>query len=225
MIEAFRLGVYARGGTLWDGLDFAFGDGSAAVIVGPPSCGKTLLLSVLRGERRPDAGDVLVSGESLYRGRESFSRGFRASCAFIPERLDAEPRQSVNGLFQRSAMICGNLSAGERKERMEGLLAMVGLQGTVDFAVATLSTSERARVVLAAELLRSPKVLFADGVVQAAGPPFSEKLGGLFRALAAAGITVLLAERKLPSAWAPFAGPGSPVGPFLVHKLAGNEAK
>jgi ABC-type transport system involved in cytochrome c biogenesis ATPase subunit len=62
MIEGFRLGVFSRGATLWDGLDFAFGDAAAWFVTGPPSSGKTLLLSILRGERRPDAGDVVVSG-------------------------------------------------------------------------------------------------------------------------------------------------------------------
>ena len=63
MIEGFRLGVFSRGTTLWDGLDFAFGDAAAWFVAGPPSSGKSLLLSILRGERKPDAGDVLVSGD------------------------------------------------------------------------------------------------------------------------------------------------------------------
>ncbi len=78
MIEGFRLGVYSRGTTLWDGLDFAFGDAAAWFVAGPPSSGKTLLLSILRGERRPDAGDVLVSGESLYRGNAALARAWCA---------------------------------------------------------------------------------------------------------------------------------------------------
>jgi ABC-type transport system involved in cytochrome c biogenesis ATPase subunit len=49
MIEGFRLGVFSRGTTLWDGLDFAFGDAAAWFVAGPPSSGKTLLLSILRG--------------------------------------------------------------------------------------------------------------------------------------------------------------------------------
>src|SRR5512140_895765 len=34
MIEGFRLGAFSRGTTLWDGLDFAFGDGSAWLVAG-----------------------------------------------------------------------------------------------------------------------------------------------------------------------------------------------
>ncbi len=225
MIEAFRLGVFARGRTLWDGLDFAFEDGSAWVIAGPPSCGKTVLLSILRGDRRPDAGDVLVSGESLYRGGESLARSFRASSGCVPERLDAEARLTVNGLFLRSGMMCGSISAEERKERRERLLSMLRLSDAGDARLSELSASERTRTALAAELMRNPKVLFADGVAQSAGSPFSEILGGLFRAMAGVGNTVLLAERQLPAAWVPFAGRGRPVGPFTVHRLPAGVAK
>jgi ABC-type multidrug transport system ATPase subunit len=219
MIEAFRLGAYSRGATLWDGLDFAFDDGSATVIVGPPSCGKTLLLSILRGERRPAAGDVLVSGESLFHGGGSAARSFRASSGSVPECIDAEERLNVNGLFSRSAMVCAKLSAEERKGRRERLLSMMGLSGTEEVRLSTLSASERVRAVLAAELFRNPKVLFTDGAVHAAGRTHAEMLGNLFRVLAGAGYTVLSAERELPGGWEAFAGQGKPVGPFLVYRL------
>lgn len=225
MIEAFRLGVRVRTGTLWDGLDLAFEEGSASVIVGPPSSGKTVLLSVLRGERRPDAGDVLAFGESIFRGSESFVRAFRATCGSVPERFDADARQTLNGLFERSALVCGNLPAGERNDRRERLLSLVELSVAGDAPLSELSASERARIALAAELMRSPKVLFADAIVQTAGEPFAARLGSLFRALARAGIIVVLAERRLPAAWAASAGPGKPAGPFLVHRMPAAPAK
>jgi ABC-type multidrug transport system ATPase subunit len=219
MIEAFRLGVFSRGTILWDGLDFAFGDGAVWVVVGPPSSGKTLLLSILRGDRRPDAGDVLVSGESLYRGGASVARSFRASCGSVPERFEGDARLTVEDLFLRSALACGGIPANEGIERRERLLSMVGLPWAGNQRVSSLSSSERARAVLAAELLRNPKVLFADGMVLAAGGPFGEMLGGLFRALAGEGNTILLAERQLPPRWSAVAGEGKPVGPFRIHRL------
>ncbi len=220
MIEAFRLGVAPRGKPLWDGLDFVFEDGSATVIVGPPSCGKTLLLSVLRGDRRPDAGDVLVSGESLYREAGVAARGFRASAGNVPERFGADGDLTVDALFLRSALVGSGVSAAERKERCDKLLAMIGLPGFEAVRIATLSASERARVALAAELLRNPRVLFTDGLVHAAGGQYAGMLGTLFRALAGAGNIILSAERSLPDAWTAFAGRESAAGPFLLYRLS-----
>lgn len=220
MIEGFRLGVFSRGTTLWDGLDFAFGDAAAWFVAGPPSSGKSLLLSILRGERRPDAGEVVVSGESLYRGNAALARAWRASCGHVPEQTVADARLKVGDLFRRSALAGGGVRESERKDRAGRLLEMVGLPpGTLEWRIAELSISERVRACLAAELLRGPKVLFCDGVVAGAGIPWREMLWGLFRALAREGNTVVLAERSIPERWALSAGDAEPVGPFRVYRL------
>ena len=219
MIEGFRLGVFSRGTTLWDGLDFAFGDAAASFITGPPSSGKTLLLSILRGERRPDAGDVVVSGQSLYRGNPALARAWRASCGYVPEQTVADARLTVGDLFRRSALAGGGVRESERKDRTDRLLEMVGLPGALGWRVSELSVSERGRACLAAELLRGPKVLFCDGLVAGVGFPFLEMLWGLFRALAREGNMVVLAERAIPERWALAAGGPVPVGPFRVYRL------
>jgi ABC-type multidrug transport system ATPase subunit len=227
MIEGFRLGVFSRGTTLWDGLDFAFGDAAAWYVAGPPSSGKTLLLSILRGERRPDAGDVVVSGESLYRGNAALARAWRTSCGYVPEQTVADARLTVGDLFRRSALAGANVRENERRERTGRLLEMVGLPGASAWKVAELSISERVRACLAAELLRGPKVLFCDGVVAAAGIECRELLRGLFRALAREGNTIVLAERTIPERWALSAGDAETVGPFRVFRLpvSGGETK
>jgi ABC-type multidrug transport system ATPase subunit len=224
MIEGVRLGVFSRGTTLWDGLDFAFGDAAAWFVTGPPSSGKTLLLSILRGERRPDAGDVLVSGESLYRGSAALARAWRTSCGHVPEQTIADARLTIGDLFRRSALAGGGVRESDRKERTDRLLEMVGLQGASGWKFAELSISERGRASLAAELLRGPKVLFCDGLVAGAGVPFWEMLWGLFRALAREGNTVILAERRIPERWALAWGDPKPVGPFRVYRLPIPEA-
>ena len=221
MIEGFRLGVFSRGTTLWDGLDFAFGDAAAWFVTGPPSSGKTLLLSILRGERRPDAGDVLVSGESLYRGNAALARAWRASCGHVAEQTIAGAPLTVRDLFRRSALAGGGMRDSELKVRTDRLLEMVDLQGASGWRIAELSISERGRACLAAELLRGPKVLFCDGLVAGAGVPFWEMLWGLFRALAREGNTVILVERRIPERWALAAGNPEPVGPFRVYRLPG----
>jgi ABC-type multidrug transport system ATPase subunit len=219
MIEAFRLGIFARGATLWDGVDLAFGDGSVGVIVAPPSSGKTTLLSVLRGERQPDAGDVVVSGESIFRGRGASLRSYRASCGHVPERFADPPGHTVADLFRLSAVAGGGIPEGERRERQERLLSMVGLASAQHWRLSSLSASERVRAGLAAELLRGPRFLFGDGVVAAAGSPYREMLGGLFRALAREGNTIVLAERNLPERWAAAAGEETDAGPFRVYRV------
>jgi ABC-type multidrug transport system ATPase subunit len=199
-------------------VDLAFEDGSISVIVAPPSSGKTILLDVLRGERPPDAGDVVVGGESVFRGKAEASRSFRAACAHVSERFADPAGRTVADRFRLSALAAGGMKTGERREREERLLPLVGLPAAGGWRLSSLSASERVRAELAAELLRGPRFLFGDGVLAAAGGPFREMLGGLFRALAREGKTVVLAERHLPERWAA-AEEATPAGPFRVHRI------
>ncbi len=242
MIEAFRLGALGRTGTLWDGVDLSFGDGEVWLVTGPPSCGKSLLLRILRGDRRPAAGDVVVGGESLVRGARDAAASFRASAGLVPESFPSadftKPRtgtaRTVGDLFRLSAIVAGAIPAGERKRREEELLALVGLPdagagpdagapssgGAHGWELSSLSLSERARVALAAELLRSPKYLFADMLVANAGKGWSDTLGALFRALAREGRTIVLAERAVPDRWqVARAGDPAASGPFSFYRL------
>ena len=240
MIEAFRLGALGRNGTLWDGVDLSFGDGDVWLVCGPPSCGKSLLLRILRGDRRPDAGDVVVGGESLVRGARNAAASFRASAGLVPESFPsaglAEPgpgtARTVGDLFRLSALVAGAIPATERKRREEELLALVGLSapgpeagtrppgGAHAWELSSLSLSERARVALAAELLRNPKYLFADMLVANAGKDWTDTLGALFRALAREGRTIVLAERTVPDRWQVVrTGDPAASGPFFFYRL------
>lgn len=242
MIEAFRLGALGRNGTLWDGVDLSFGDGEVWLVSGPPSCGKSVLLRILRGDRRPDAGDVVVGGESLVRGGRNAGASFRASAGLVPESFPsggfagAGPgaARTVGDLFRLSAIIAGAIPAKERKRREEELLTLVGLSepardseagtppsGRADaWALSSLSLSERARVALAAELMRSPKYLFADMLVANAGRDWSDMLGALFRALAREGRTIVLAERAIPDRWqVSRTGDSAASGPFSFYRV------
>jgi ABC-type multidrug transport system ATPase subunit len=221
MIEAFRVGAISRGRTLWEGLDFSAGGGEIWVVTGPPSCGKTLLMRILRGERQPDFGDVVAGGESLYRGSPGHNQRFRASSGVVPESLPVPAGRTVGDLFLLSALAAGGVAAAERTRRMEKLLAIVGLPGWEGAAVSSLSASERARTALAVELFRRPKYQFLDMLLANVGKEWEERLWGLFRALAKEEKTILLMERRPPDRWGGAKEiPSASAGPFTWVRMA-----
>jgi len=221
MIEAFRVGAVSRGRTLWEGVDLAAGTGELWVVAGPPSSGKTLLLHILRGERRPDSGDVVVDGESLYRGSPEHNRRFRALSGVVPELLPAEPGKTLEELFLLSALALGGLTDGERNARMGDLLSLVGLSGAENVEVSSLSVSERARAAFAVELFRSPRYLFLDMFLASAGREWADRMGALLRALAREEKTILMMERRLPDEWqAQKASSPLSAGPFTLYRVA-----
>lgn len=231
MIEAFHLRAAERGVPLFSDLTLAFAEGEYWIVTGPPSSGKSLLLRILSGDRKPDSGDVLADGESLYGGSPTARSRFRQLSAFVPEFLPADGR-TVGDLFRLSALSAGEIPREERTRREEELLALLGVAGTREVLLRHLSVSERTRVALAAELFRGPKVLFLDMVLANAGEGWADSLTGLFRALAREGRTVVMLERDLPDRLKAMVGPetwGDPdpdtdprireAGPFLLFRL------
>ncbi len=222
MIEAFSVGAVSRGRTLWEGLTLAAGKSEMWIVAGPPSCGKTLLMRILRGERRPDFGDVVVGGESLYRGSPEHNRRFRADSGVVPESFPREAGKTVVDLFRRSALVAEGVPAAEQEGRMAELLPLVGLSGAEGQEVSSLSVSERTRVELAVELFRNPRYLFLDMFLANVGSEWADKLGGLLRALAREERTILMMERQLPEKWQAAIVPTPRcAGPFLLYRMGG----
>lgn len=180
-------------------------------------------MQILRGDRRPDFGDVVVSGESLYRGSPEHNRTFRSSSGVVTEFLPGGTDRTVEDLFRLSALAAEGLAATERKERMEGLLSMVELSGLEGAAVSSLSASERVRAALAVELFRSPKYLFLDMLLANAGAEWADRLATLFRALAKEERTIVMMERRLPDRWQGEREPPSvSMEPFRFFRLGGS---
>lgn len=237
MIEAFHLRAAERGVTLFSDLTLSFDEGEVWIVTGPPSSGKSLLLRILAGDRKPDSGDVLADGESLYGGSPGARSRFRQLSAFVPEALPADGR-TVGDLFRLSALSAGKIPREERTRREEQLLGLLGVAGTREVLLRHLSVSERTRVALAAELFRGPKVLFLDTVLANAGKDWADSLTGLFRALAREGRTIVMLERDMPERLKAMVGPetwGDPeadtdprireAGPFLLFRLSHGDRK
>jgi ABC-type lipoprotein export system ATPase subunit len=220
MIEAFQVGAAVRGRTLWDGLDMAFAEGDVCVISGPAGSGKSVLLEILRGARRPDTGDVVAGGSSIYRGDPAANAAFRAASGIVPEFFTRHGSRSVRDLFLLSAAAGDRIPSGELELRREEMLSLIGLPGAQDWRLSSLSTSEMARIALAAELMRGPRYLFADMLIANAGEEWTDMLGGLFKALAKEGKTIVLAERIFPGGWrSKGMDEGSVKGPFCLFRL------
>lgn len=228
MIEAFHLRAAARGVTLFEDLTLVFDEGEAWIVSGPPSCGKSLLLRILSGDRKPDSGDVVAGGHSLYGGNPAARNRFRLVTGLVPESLP-ETGRTAGDLFRLSALAAGGIPRRERNRREEELLALLGVAGAGSVPLSRLSVSERARVTLGAELLRGPKVLFLDMLLFNAGREWTDSLLGLFRALAHEGRMIVMMEREIPERWRGAADPGAATpdprirdaGPFRLFRLAG----
>ena len=159
--------------------------GETLFLVGPSGAGKTSLLYTLAGLEKPNAGEVLINGQSLYRlGRKeqahvrNTSMGYVFQSFFLLPELTALENVMVPALIRRR----------QDKDRAHELLERVGLGGRTNHLPSELSGGEQQRVAIARSLMNDPAILFAD-----------EPTGNLDTSTGSAVMTLLMAlvnERK-----------------------------
>ncbi|MGN0847345.1 MAG: ABC transporter ATP-binding protein [Kiritimatiellia bacterium] len=147
-----------------DGVSFAVEAGEHVAVVGRSGAGKTTLLNVLGGLDAPTAGDVLLDGQSLFRGWRSAARRthLRATrMGFVFQSFHLMPELDIVENVMLATMT-GRVSRAGARTRACELLARVGLSDRLGHLPAELSGGEQQRVALARALMCRPEIVFAD---------------------------------------------------------------
>jgi phospholipid/cholesterol/gamma-HCH transport system ATP-binding protein len=139
-------------------LSFDVAAGEIFVIMGPSGSGKTVLLKHLIGLEEPDAGEILVDGESI-QAPEVMSR-YRMAMVFQSGALLNSLTVGENvGLYLTEHQL---KPPEEIRQIILEKLATVGLQGTEDKMPAELSGGMKKRVAIARALVIEPQLLLYD---------------------------------------------------------------
>jgi phospholipid/cholesterol/gamma-HCH transport system ATP-binding protein len=136
--------------------------GTTLAVMGGSGSGKTVLLRIINGLIRPDAGEVALFGTRIDRLREEAMLPIRRRTGFVFQSAALFDSLTV---FENVAFPLRehtSLSLGEITDRVHRLLALVGLPGTDELLPAELSGGMRKRVGIARALVVEPEVVFFD---------------------------------------------------------------
>ena len=134
-------------------VEFEVRDGEFVCIVGPSGCGKTTLFRIIGGIDRATGGDVLLSGEPVTGPTPDLGIVFQEYHLF-PWRTVRE--NVAFGLEQTGT------EAERRRERVDEMLRLVGLEGSGDSYPSRLSGGMKQRVAIARALAVDPELLLMD---------------------------------------------------------------
>ncbi|MES2708734.1 MAG: ABC transporter ATP-binding protein [Verrucomicrobiota bacterium] len=141
------------------GVNLTVNRGERVFLCGPSGAGKTTLLYVLGGLEKPDSGQVLLRGESIYGRSDSRQAVLRnAAIGYVFQNYLLLPELTALENVCLPAMIGGRGA----KARAADLLGKVGLGGRLNHLPAQLSGGEQQRVAIARALINDPEILFAD---------------------------------------------------------------
>lgn len=139
-----------------DGVSLAVERGEFISLLGPSGSGKTTLLRIVAGFERPDAGAVVLDGADITRTppqRRQMGMVFQ-SYALFPN-LTAQDNVAFGLRIRRQP-------APAIAQRVQELLALVGLADKAHRYPHQLSGGEQQRVALARALAPQPRVLLLD---------------------------------------------------------------
>lgn len=133
-------------------------------IVGPSGSGKTTLLNLLAGTLVPRAGQISVAGQQLDGMAEGARRRFRIDrVGQVFQAFELLDYLSVKENIQLPRLIDSTTSDKvDIQQRIDKLLASVGLQDKANRPPAELSHGERQRVAVCRAMLNHPQLLLAD---------------------------------------------------------------
>lgn len=135
-------------------VSFTVGHGEIFGYLGPNGAGKTTTIRILLGLLAPGAGEVRVLGRDL--------------------AVDDDARQRIGVLFENNgladrmsaadnlAYYAGLYGVEDPAERIDELLALVGLADRRDEPVGTFSTGMKRKLGIARAILHRPEVVFLD---------------------------------------------------------------
>ena len=201
MIRVQRLGkTYHTSAGDYEALrqvDLEVAAGQFVAIAGKSGSGKSTLLNMLAGIDRPSSGSVEVGGtalQALSQNRLTAWRGKHVD--FVFQFFQLLPTLTVAENIMLPMDFCRTVPPRERRPRALKLLEKVGVARHADKLPFGLSGGEQQRAAIARALANHPAVILADEPTGNLDSATSEAVLGLFRELAKAGTTVVIATHE-----------------------------
>ncbi|KAA3628394.1 MAG: ABC transporter ATP-binding protein [Proteobacteria bacterium] len=144
------------------GIDLVVEEGEFAALVGPSGSGKTTLLNIIGGLDAATRGSIQLNGTGITSLKEADLSDFRLfQLGFVFQAYNLVPVLSALENVELVMVLQGR-SVGERRERAEHYLTLVGLEKVMHRRPAALSGGQQQRVAVARALAAGPRLVLAD---------------------------------------------------------------
>ena len=145
-----------------DGIDLTVNDGETLAMLGRSGVGKSVLLKLIIGLQKPDAGSVLVHGQEITSLNLEAVNEIRKKMGFLFQHAALYDSMTVEENIAFPLKRHTEMTESEREDRVKQLLASVGMEGDVKKMPSDISGGMQKRVGLARALSLEPSILLLD---------------------------------------------------------------
>jgi ABC-type sugar transport system ATPase subunit len=176
----------AQGNFQLENISFELPENAYAVLMGKTGCGKTTLLEILCGLRKPTRGIVRIAGEDITRVQPGARQ-----IGYVPQDRALFPHLTVreNLAF---ALHLRRWKKDEIAERVKSLADRLGVTALLDRWPEHLSGGEAQRVALGRALAPRPRILCLDEPLSALDESTREEIVALLQELHQSEISTIL---------------------------------
>jgi D-methionine transport system ATP-binding protein len=161
--------------TAVDNINLTINEGEIYGIIGYSGAGKSTLIRMLNMLERPTSGTVEVAGKNLSQLSNKQLRLARQEISMIFQHFNLLWSRTVRENISFPLEIAG-VPKEKRKERVEELIKLVGLEGRGESYPSQLSGGQKQRVGIARALANNPKVLLCDEATSALDPKTTDSI-------------------------------------------------
>jgi putative ABC transport system ATP-binding protein len=137
-------------------------EGEFLALMGPSGSGKTTLLNLISGIDQPTSGSITVGGTDIAKLNESALAKWRSNhIGFVFQFYNLLPVMTAYENVELPLLLT-NLSKKQKKERVEMVLKVVGLEDRMDHYPKQLSGGQQQRVAIARAIVTDPTVMIGD---------------------------------------------------------------
>ena len=193
-LQAAALNKSYRGRKVVDDVHVEVQQGEVVGLLGPNGAGKTTTFYIIVGLARPDYGRVLLDGEDIT-DLPMYLRA-RSGISYLPQEPSVFRKLTVE---ENLLAVLETLpfTPEQRRDRIEELLAQMGLEGVRYSHAHVLSGGERRRLEIARSLVLSPSFILLDEPFSGIDPLTIVDIQRIIAELSAAGIGVLVTDHQV----------------------------
>lgn len=178
------------------GVNLKVDSGEVVSVIGASGSGKSTMLRCINLLERPNGGDILFNGESIF-GQDVNIAGYRTKVGMVFQSFNLFENMNVLKNCTIGQIKVLKRDKKEAEEIALKYLEKVGMSAFVNARPSQLSGGQKQRVAIARALAMEPEVLLFDEPTSALDPEMVGEVLLVMKRLAESGLTMIVVTHEM----------------------------